>query len=175
MSKYARPMRILLVEDEAELADALATALRAEGLRPDVVGTLAAARERTQAESYDLLLLDRRLPDGDGLTLSGELPDVPALALTAASDDGEGPGQLTKPFALGELVARVHRLLSGAGRPLIEAGSLRIEPARRRVRRDGVIVPLTTRELDVLLGVEPGDAEVRVSLRRKLGVEELPA
>ncbi len=46
MNKYARRMRILLVEDEAELADALATALRAEGLRPDVVGTLAAARER---------------------------------------------------------------------------------------------------------------------------------
>ena len=90
------------MEDEAELADALATALRAEGLRPDVVGTLAAARERAHTEPYDLLLLDRRLPDGDGLTLSGELPDVPALALTAASD-GDGPGQLTKPFALGDL------------------------------------------------------------------------
>jgi DNA-binding response OmpR family regulator len=175
--EYARPMRILLVEDEADLADAMAARLRAEGLLPDVAGTLADGRRRVGAEDYDLLLLDRRLPDGDGLDLSREAPAIPALALTATDDEGDGgPEQLTKPFATEELVTRVHELLRRGREPaVLETGRLRIEPGRRRVRRDGVIVPLTRAEFDALLRLAAGPAVVARceldGLRRKLGTD----
>jgi DNA-binding response OmpR family regulator len=173
---YARPMRVLLVEDEADLADAVSARLRADGLLADVAATLAEARRAVDAVEYDLLVLDRRLPDGDGLELSREHPGVPALALTASDDDGTARVHITKPFATEALVERVHALLRrGFEPPVIELGRLRIEPGRRRVRRDGIIVPLTAREFDLLerlaAGPEPaGEAEL-ASLRRKLGAD----
>ncbi|WP_320668706.1 response regulator transcription factor [Patulibacter defluvii] len=158
-------MRILVVEDEEELAVAVAERLRAEGFGVDVAGTVAEARFHADLHSYDAIVLDRRLPDGEGGALCGAWRqagvETPILLLTAmdqTSDvvDGFGAGAddyLTKPFATEVLVARIHALLRR--RPTrrhdaIDVGALRIEPARRRVRRDGVIVPLTTKEFALL-------------------------
>ncbi|EHN10191.1 Two-component response regulator [Patulibacter medicamentivorans] len=158
-------MRILLVEDEAELATAVAQRLRVESFGVDVAGTLAEARFHADLHPYDAIVLDRRLPDGQGLELCGQWRaagvETPILLLTAMDRtddvvDGFAHGAddyLTKPFATEELVARVHALLRrrpARRHDTIEAGDLLIEPARRRVRRDGVIVPLTTKEFALL-------------------------
>ncbi len=158
-------MRILVVEDEGDLATAVAERLRVEGLGVDVAPTLAEARFLADLHEYDAVVLDRRLPDGEGLELCAEwrAADLrtPILMLTAMdrTDDvvagftGGADDYLTKPFATEELVVRVHALLRRRptrSHEVIVAGDLRIEPSRRRVRRDGVIVPLTTKEFALL-------------------------
>ncbi|MEA2125679.1 MAG: hypothetical protein QOI80_2461, partial [Solirubrobacteraceae bacterium] len=105
---------------------------------------------------------------------------VPALVLTAAEDDGSAARQLTKPFATEELVAAIRALLQHAGQPpVIEAGRLRIETGRRRVRRDGVIIPLTHGEFDALVTLAAGregvPGPVIASLRRKVGADVIGA
>ncbi|WP_245604041.1 response regulator transcription factor [Patulibacter minatonensis] len=162
---YAAAMRILVVEDEAEIAQAVAERLRAESFGVDVAGTIAAARSEADLHEYDAVVLDRRLPDGEGLALCGEWRkaglEFPVLMLTAMDQTGDvvdgfsggADDYLTKPFATEELVARVHGLLRR--RPtrrmeVVEAGDLVIEVSRRRVKRDGVIVPLTTKEFALL-------------------------
>jgi len=162
---YPRRMRILVVEDEVEIATAVAQRLRAEAFGVDVAATLGEARFHADLHEYDAVVLDRRLPDGEGLALCAEWREagveVPVLMLTAMdqTDDvvagftGGADDYLTKPFATEELVVRVHALLRR--RPtrrhdVVVAGDLRIEPSRRRVRRDGVVVPLTTKEFALL-------------------------
>lgn len=164
-SDYASGMRILVVEDEAEIAQAVAERLRVESWGVDVAGTIAEARFQADLHEYDAAVLDRRLPDGEGLALCGEWRkagiETPVLMLTAMDQtadvvDGFSGGAddyLTKPFATEELVARIHGLLRR--RPtrrneVVEAGDLVIETSRRRVRRAGVIVPLTTKEFALL-------------------------
>ncbi|MGD9695355.1 MAG: response regulator transcription factor [Thermoleophilia bacterium] len=158
-------MRILVVEDEAELAAAVAQRLRSEAFGVDVAATLAEARVQAELHPYDIVVLDRRLPDGEGLSLCAEWREqgveTPILMLTAmdgvgdvvAGLDSGADDYLTKPFAADVLVARVQALLRrgpARRRPVVEVGALRIETARRRVRRDGVIVPLTAKEFALL-------------------------
>ncbi|UKI07049.1 MULTISPECIES: response regulator transcription factor [Variovorax] len=116
-------VRILLVEDEPEMASVLRTALHKRGVLVDHAATLADGGRHVEATPYDALVLDRRLPDGDGLSLVSDLRaagnHIPVLMLTArdALDDrvqGLDAGAddyLGKPFAVEELLARIRALL----------------------------------------------------------------
>lgn len=115
-------MRILLIEDEPEMASVLKTALQRQDIIVDQVSTLADAEMMARIGSYDAVVLDRRLPDGEGLSLIPRLRalhvDAPVLALTAMGglDDrvsGLNAGAddyMVKPFATEELVARLRAL-----------------------------------------------------------------
>lgn len=129
-------MRLLLAEDEMEMASVLILALRNHDLIVDHVATLAAAQEAIRLTIYDALLLDRHLPDGDGLALvtwmrrSGKA--VPAIMLTAQGDLGDrvegldagADDYLAKPFAIEELMARLRAVLRRPG--VIETQKLRL-------------------------------------------------
>jgi DNA-binding response OmpR family regulator len=158
-------VRLLLVEDEPELAREVVALLRGEGWACDHAGDLGQARLLAGMHDYDAAVLDRRLPDGDGLELCAAWREegraLPVLMLTAldgpdAVVDGLGLGAddyLVKPFDAAELVARIRALLRRAPvapRPVLRVGALEIDRARQRVRRDGVIVPLTAKEFALL-------------------------
>ncbi|WP_173078061.1 response regulator transcription factor [Phytohabitans rumicis] len=158
-------MRILVVEDEELLADAIAEGLRRETLAVDVVYDGDAALERLGVNDYDVLVLDRDLPlvHGDEvcravvaaggetrvlmLTAAADVPDrVAGLALGA--DD-----YLVKPFAFVELVARVRALgrrARPAAPPKLERAGIALDPGRREVFRDGQFVALSRKEFAVL-------------------------
>jgi DNA-binding response OmpR family regulator len=158
-------MRVLVVEDERLLADAIATGLRREAMAVDVVYDGAAAWERASVNDYDVVVLDRDLPALSGdevcrlIVESGATTRI--LMLTAASDVADRVAGLSlgaddylgKPFAFAELVARVRAL----GRrsvvpvpPILERSGLRLDPARREVSRDGQLVALSPKEFAVL-------------------------
>jgi two-component system, OmpR family, alkaline phosphatase synthesis response regulator PhoP len=166
--------RVLIVEDNRNLAHGLRTNLEFEGHAADVAedgpGGLALARERR----HDLILLDLMLPGLDGLgvlhTLRAEGIETPVLVLTAKGDESDkvrglrdgADDYVTKPFALRELLARVAALLRraqsatahdsiGRGVPASSGfGRVRIDPATRTVTRDGQAVPLRPKEYDLL-------------------------
>ena len=115
-------MRLLLVEDAPQLAEATARGLRGHGHAVDIAGTLAEARRQVRLEPYDALLLDLGLPDGNGVTLLDELrrtgATTPVIVLTARDGvddrvsglDHGADDYLVKPFALAELEARLRAL-----------------------------------------------------------------
>jgi DNA-binding response OmpR family regulator len=157
-------MRVLVVEDQAELADDIADGLRDQGIGADVAYDGSAAIEKALVNSYDVVVLDRDLPriHGDAVcaTLVGSPSPARILMLTAAGTvddrvDGLNLGAddyLTKPFAFAELVARVRSLArrSPAAKPVIIRGDLLLDRARRRVSRAGRPVPLNRKEMAVL-------------------------
>ncbi|HET9064256.1 MAG TPA: response regulator transcription factor [Gemmatimonadales bacterium] len=158
-------MRLLLVEDAERLADATARGLRSHGHAVDLAPTLAAARRQIRLESYDAVLLDLGLPDGDGTTLLAELrragATTPVIVLTARDGVEDRVGgldlgaddYLVKPFALAELEARLRAIArrTPEWRPdLIEIDTLRLDPATRRAWRDGQELALTTTEFALL-------------------------
>ncbi|MGW5674241.1 response regulator transcription factor [Streptomyces sp. NPDC003860] len=158
-------MRVLVVEDEPKLADAIAEWLRSESHAVDVVHDGAAAVERIGVNDYDVVVLDRDLPGvhGDDVCRHvGECgADARVLMLTAAAEvadrvDGLGLGAddyLTKPFAFAELAARVHALgrrARPAAPPVLRRAGITLDPARREVFRDGRYVPLSRKEFAVL-------------------------
>lgn len=158
-------MRVLVVEDERVLADAIATGLRREAMAVDVAYDGAEALEKTSYIDYDVIVLDRDLPKVHGdevcrrlvaertasriimLTASGEVDDkVEGLELGA--DD-----YLAKPFVFLELVARVRALgrrSAPALPPVLERAGIRLDPGKRVVTRDGREVSLTKKEFAVL-------------------------
>ena len=158
-------MRILLVEDEAMMRASIARALRADGHAVDEADCRGAAEIELRVNDYGLVILDRGLPDGDGLQSLRRWRQrgstVPVLVLTArdsvgdriAGLDGGADDYVVKPFALDELRARVRTL---ARRPptlrpvVLTAGDLELDTARAQVRRGGVLLPLRTKELAVL-------------------------
>jgi DNA-binding response OmpR family regulator len=158
-------MRILVVEDEQWLADAIATGLRREGMAVDVAYDGASGHERLGVNDYDVVVLDRDLPGVHGDEVCRDVVaarlGVRVLMLTAAVDvtdrvEGLGLGAddyLGKPFAFAELVARV-RALGRRSRlavpPVLEYDGLRLDPARRNVSRDGRSVRLGGKEFGVL-------------------------
>ena len=158
-------MRILVVEDEAPLADAIARGLRREGMAVDVALTGDEGHEKASITRYDVVLLDRDLPGMSGdelcrqIVSSEELTRV--LMLTASgtvSDRVEGlslgaDDYLAKPFAFPELVARVRALgrrATPAAPPLLTVGDVQLDPAKRTVRRANGPVDLTRKEFGVL-------------------------
>ena len=158
-------MRILVAEDEPRIASAVARGLRREGMAVDVAGDGAAALYKARVYPYDVVVLDRDLPElhGDEVcrTLSSEQPRTKVLMLTAArsTDDlveGLALGAddyLSKPFRFAELVARLRALArrSGEARPaILEAGDVVLDPAKRTATRAGEPLDLTVKEFAVL-------------------------
>ncbi|WP_031468298.1 response regulator transcription factor [Sciscionella sediminilitoris] len=158
-------MRILVVEDEEALAEAIARGLRREGMAVDVATDGTTGSEKASVTRYDVVLLDRDLPGVSGddicrdIVNSGALTRV--LMLTASGSvtdrvDGLSLGAddyLAKPFAFPELVARVRALgrrATPATPPLLAAGDLRLDPAKRAVTRKGEPIELTRKEFGVL-------------------------
>jgi len=168
-------MRVLVVEDQAELADDIADGLRDQGIGADVAYDGSAAIEKALLNPYDVVILDRDLPrvHGDAVcaTLVGSPSQARILMLTAAGTvgarvDGLNLGAddyLTKPFAFAELVARVRSLSrrSPAAAPVITRGDIVFDRARRRVSRAGRPVPLNRKELGVLEELLIADGGIR--------------
>jgi DNA-binding response OmpR family regulator len=158
-------MRVLVVEDHAALAREISRGLRAAGFAVDTAGDGGEALAKIDVNDYDVVVLDRDLPviHGDDvcraivareaaprvlmLTAASALDDI-VNGLTLGADD-----YLPKPFAMQELVARTHVLGRRAApgvKPLIEVGSVRIEPDARRAMRHGRELSLSAKEFGVL-------------------------
>ncbi|MGQ9365742.1 response regulator transcription factor [Azospirillum sp. ST 5-10] len=158
-------MRILLVEDEVELASVLRAALGRRGFVVDWVADLAHAREAVRDAGLRAVLLDRRLPDGDGIDLLPalrQLPEPPpVIVLTARGQTGErvegldagADDYLAKPFELDELLARlrvVTRRRAGVPAEPLVLGALTFDPVHREALVGGVPLSLPRRELALL-------------------------
>lgn len=158
-------MRVLLIEDDLLLGEAVRDHIASHGHAVDWSTTLGEARDHLNVVSYELILLDLHLPDGKGLdflkALRGKGSDTPVIILTARdqlSDRIEGLNSgaddyLVKPFDLGELSARlaaVARRYAGNPNPLLRLGRVEIDQAARRVVVEGTEAMLTSREWAVL-------------------------
>ncbi|GIH28190.1 transcriptional regulatory protein CutR [Acrocarpospora phusangensis] len=158
-------MRVLVVEDERVLADAIATGLRREAMAVDVAYDGAEALEKTSYIDYDVVVLDRDLPKvhGDEVArrLVAERSATRIIMLTAAGDvddrveglDLGADDYLAKPFAFLELIARVRALgrrSAPALPPVLERSGVRLDPGKRLVTRDGAEIALTKKEFAVL-------------------------
>ncbi|SFP81991.1 DNA-binding response regulator, OmpR family, contains REC and winged-helix (wHTH) domain [Amycolatopsis arida] len=158
-------MRVLVVEDEAVIADAVAEGLRRHAMAVDVCYDGAAALERVGVHRYDVVVLDRDLPGVPGDEVCRRVVDAGAetrvLMLTAAAGirdkvDGLGLGAddyLTKPFAFAELVARVQALgrrARPALPPVLERAGVRLDLPRHSASRDGRLLRLSPKEFAVL-------------------------
>lgn len=180
--------QILVVEDEALIADAIAARLRSEGYEVRVAGDGPTGVAYAERFEPDLVILDLMLPGLDGLEVCRQIQrerHVPVMMLTARDDETDlviglavgADDYLTKPFSMRELVARVQALMRRldalAGRSQVRTLSLdddiEIDLDARRVRQRGEVVHLTPTEFDLLVGLaeRPG----RVLTREKLLVE----
>jgi two-component system OmpR family response regulator len=174
-------MRVLVVEDELKMASLIRRGLRDEGLLADVAVTGEDALWMAAATAYDAVVLDVGLPGLDGFQTVRRLREdgvwAPVLMLTArdaiedrvAGLDGGADDYLTKPFAFDELLARLRALArrGAVERPtVIEVGTLRLDPAARRVWRGEDEVALSTKELQLLEAFmrRPGEVLSRFQL-----------
>jgi len=172
-------MRLLVVEDEEDLAEGLRVGLSRTGYAVDVAVDVAEAYDRLTVNEYDLMLLDLNLPDGDGFTLcrslrNGEVDtpgdgDLRVLMLTARGSlddrvrglDEGADDYLVKPFALAELLARIRALLrrdTNGTTAKLTVGDLVLDAARHTVTLAGARLALTPKEFGVLeyLMTRPG-------------------
>ncbi|MBV1838720.1 response regulator transcription factor [Acetobacter estunensis] len=178
-------MRLLLIEDEADLAAAVAEHVRENGYAVDHVDTLDAARAALAVVTYDVILMDLGLPDGSSRQLLRELRHSShrtAILITTAEDQisdriaglSEGADDyIVKPFDLDELVARitaVNRRRFSSNAPLLRIGSLVIDRDHGVVVRNGKPVQLTAREWAVLelLSRHPGAVHSREQIETAL-------
>jgi two-component system OmpR family response regulator len=158
-------MRLLLVEDNARLSGLVIRALEAEGFAVDAADTLRAAEELLELVTYDLIIVDLGLPDGDGLTLikavRARSDSTPILIITARGGlddritglDLGADDYLVKPFATEELAARCRALLrrpGGALGTILTAGNLSLDCNAREARVDSMRIDLPPRELSLL-------------------------
>jgi two-component system response regulator RegX3 len=175
--------KILVVDDEPAIVDAVAYALRASGFEVDAFGDGESALDAARSDGYDVLVLDVRLPGLSGIEICRRLrgeSDVPILILTAMDAEVDrvlgleagADDYVTKPFSVAELVSRVRAILRrreldrAAGGTIRRVGSLELDVNRHEVRIDGKTIRLTPSEfrLLALLAQEPE----RVYTRREI-------
>jgi two-component system, OmpR family, response regulator RegX3 len=166
--------RILVVDDEEAIVDAVAYALRASGFEVETFGDGESALKAARASDYDVLVLDIRLPGLSGLEICRRLrgeSDVPILILTAMDAEVDrvlgleagADDYVTKPFSVAELVSRVRAILRrreldrASGDGIRRVGSLELDVNRHEVRIDGRTIRLTPSEFRLLafLAQEP--------------------
>ena len=173
-------MRVLVVEDEVDLARSLRRALQEDGLAVDVAYDGESGLYQAESVDYDAILLDLMLPRLDGWELLKRLrkkKSTPVLVLTARDavvDKVKGlntgaDDYLTKPFELQELLARVRALVrrsAGKPSPILKLGDLEINTAARLVKRDGKDVDLTPKEYSLveLLVLHRGELVTRTMI-----------
>jgi len=158
-------MRLLLVEDNLRLAQITKEGLEKEAFAVDSFGTLSEAELALETVSYDAVILDLGLPDGDGLSILSDLrstnDSTPVLILTARDGvndrvrglDAGADDYLLKPFAMEELVARTRALLRRPGGALgqtLMAGNVSFDTSAREVRVGKSPIPISRREMGVL-------------------------
>jgi DNA-binding response OmpR family regulator len=158
-------MRVLVVEDDGELADAIAAGLRQEHMAVDIANDGAAGLDRALFTDYDVIVLDRDLPGRHGDEVCAELVKAGCrsrvLMLTASATVEDRVGGLSlgaddylpKPFAFAEFVARLRALMrrnQPALAPVLENSDLRLDPARRAATRAGRPLDLGPKEFGVL-------------------------
>ncbi|QJY33356.1 response regulator transcription factor [Diaphorobacter sp. JS3050] len=178
-------MRVLLVEDDEALSEAVCGYLRAKAFVVDAVPSLAQAGTALRAAQYAAVLLDLHLADGDGLSLLPQiraLKDRPIVIVLTARDqvsdriaglDAGADDYLVKPYDPGELLARlraVERRRNAAYVPVLALGDLQIDLSREQVRRAGVPIALTQKEWALLrvMATRPERIHTRESLQDAL-------
>jgi len=181
----ANSRTVLVVEDEAAIAEAVRARLASEGFRVLVAGDGPGAIDTAGQEPPDLVVLDLMLPGMDGLEVCRALQKtawVPVLMLTARTDESDkvagfamgADDYLTKPFSLRELTVRVKAILRrverirsmGDGSEELRRGALTVDQSRRRAAVDGEEIQLTPLEFDILLTLarSPGVVHTREQL-----------
>jgi DNA-binding response OmpR family regulator len=178
-------MKILLVEDETRLAEAVAASLSKKGIAVDHTALLGDAIELARQQTYDAILLDRRLPDGDGITFIPWLRSsgvvTPVIVLTARNEPAErvagldlgADDYLGKPFLMEELFARLRAVMrrpSALAEPSIVAGRMTVDPIRMDVMVGELQLDLPRRELMVLvtLAKRKGKTVLRSALETEI-------
>ena len=177
-------MRVLVVEDEPYMAEAIRDGLRLEAIAADIAGDGDTALELLSINAYDIAVLDRDIPGPSGDEIAERIvasgSGMPILMLTAADRlDDKASGfelgaddYLTKPFELRELVLRLRALDRRRAHnrpPVREIAGLRLDPFRREVYRDGRYVALTRKQfavLEVLVAAEGGVVSAEELLER---------
>ncbi len=177
---------IVVIEDEASIASAVAARLRSEGYAVEIAADGPSGVELCERVRPDLVVLDLMLPGLDGLEVCERIQaarSVPVLMLTARDSEAElvvglavgADDYMTKPFSSRELVARVHAILrrierlqprgGEPGEPVL-VGDVELDPATRRVTRAGKVVHLTPTEFELLhfLASKPGAVRTREQL-----------
>jgi len=163
-----RKRTVLLVEDEASIAEPLAEAIGREGFETRVAGTAAESLALAAEIEPDLVLLDVMLPDGSGFDVCRELRQrsrVPIIMLTARGEEADrivglelgADDYVVKPFSAREVIARIRAVLRRTEAPSgrddtgpIEIGELRLDPAKREVTKDGQALELSRKEYELL-------------------------
>ena len=176
--------RILVIDDEPAVVDVVVFSLRQSGFVVQAAGTLAEARRLLDAQSFDLLVLDLGLPDGDGMDLCREVRSgsgLPVLILTCRDDEVDrvvglesgADDYVVKPFKPKELVARIRariRRNDEAPTQVLLVGDLEIDVSGHTVKRDGELLSLTPLEFDLLvcLARKPGQVFTREVLLQEV-------
>ena len=154
-------MRLLLLEDQPTLAEAITSHLKAKGFKVDVAASLRTAEAALRVGDFDVAIFDLSLPDGDGMSLLSSLrkqgSKLPVIIMTARdqiSDRIKGlesgaDDYVVKPIDLNELVARLHAVLrryGGNPNPLVKLGKFEIDQNGHRILLDGKDLQLTAKE-----------------------------